>query len=133
MPAPTHDLGPFARLIGYQVTDWNQNRATVALEVDERHMNRSGVLHGGVIAILIDTACGHAGTYRPVPAEPRRALTLSLTTEFIGPVPLGARLVAQARRTGGGRRIYFATCEVHDQDGHLVASGSGTFRYRSGS
>ncbi len=132
MPAPSHDLGPFAALIGYRVSAWRKDMAEVTLEVEARHMNRTGLLHGGVLATLIDTACGHAGSYRPPPGEGRRALTLALTTEFVGPVAVGAHLTASGRRTGGGRRIYFAHCEVRDQDGRLVATGSGTFRYRSG-
>ena len=127
-PAPTH--GPFKDLIGYELTAWGQDTAAVALSV-ERHMNRSGVAHGGVVATLIDTACGFAGCYRAPPAAPRRALTLALHTQFIGPATAGARLVALAHRTGGGRQIFFSTCEVRDQDGRLVARGDGTFRYRS--
>lgn len=128
-PAPTH--GPFAELIGYELADWRADRATVTLAIDERHLNRSGILHGGVLATLIDTACGFAGCYRPPPQASRRALTLSLHTQFLGPVALGARLAAVAHKTGGGRQIFFASCEVRDETGRLVARGDGTFRYRS--
>ncbi len=48
-----------------------------------------------------------------------------------GPVPpAGTRLTASARRSGGGRKIFFSTCEVRDRDGRLVATGSATYRYR---
>ena len=131
MPDSLAEHGAFAELIGYRLTAWRTDQAEVVLEVEERHMNRSGILHGGVMATLIDTACGYAGCYRPAPPEDsRRASTLSLTTSFIGPVVAGAELVARARRTGGGRQIFFADCEVRDQDGHLVATGSGSFKYR---
>ena len=43
---------------------------------------------------------------------------------------IGYRLTAGARRSGGGRRIYFSTSEVRDRDGRLVATGSATYRYR---
>lgn len=129
--APLH--GKFADLIGYDLSDWRENGATVTLTIDERHLNRSGVLHGGVLATLIDTACGFAGCYRPPPSAGRRALTLSLHTQFLGAVDLGARLSAVAQRTGGGRQIFFSSCEVRDETGRLVARGDGTFRYRTGS
>ncbi|RMD62858.1 MAG: PaaI family thioesterase [Alphaproteobacteria bacterium] len=122
--------GPFATLVGYELTAWHTDEATVALSVTDRHINRSGVVHGGVIATLIDTACGFAGCYRPPPQEGRRAMTLALTTQFIAPAVAGMRITAHARRTGGGRQIFFASCEVRDQDGRLIASGEGTFRYR---
>ncbi len=38
---------------------------------------------------------------------------------------------ATATRSGGGRTIFFSSCEVRDAEGQLVATGSGTFKYRS--
>jgi len=122
--------GPFAEVIDYRLDDWAEDYAAVTLEVGERHMNRSGVIHGGVLTTLIDTACGSAGCYRPPPQPGRRAVTLALTAQFIGPVRIGAYLAATARRTGGGRQFFFAHCELHDRDGRLVATGDGTFKYR---
>ncbi len=57
-------------------------------------------------------------------------MTLLLTAQYIGPVPIGTRLTTSARRSGGGGRIFFSTCEVRDQDGRLVATGSAAYRYR---
>ncbi len=104
--------------------------AGTRLTASARHMNRSGRLHGGVLATVIDAACGFAGCYQAPPGQGRRAMTLALNTQYIGPVPVGTRLTASARRSGGGRRIFFSTCEVCDQDGRLVATGSATYRYR---
>jgi uncharacterized protein (TIGR00369 family) len=130
MSTPRYQHGNFADLIGYRLTAWRQDEAEISFEADARHMNRSGLLHGGVLATAIDAACGFAGCYEPPPGQGRRALTLSLSTQFIGPVPLGTRLTASARRSGGGRTIFFASCEVRDTEGRLVATGSGTFKYR---
>ena len=125
---PIH--GPFAGLVGYELGDWSEGRAIVTLQVAGHHMNRTGILHGGVMATLIDSACGLAGCYRAPPAPSRRAMTLSLHTQFLGPVLPGTRLTAEATQTGGGRQTFFTSCEVRDQDGRLVGRGDGTFRYR---
>ena len=130
MPTLPYEHGNFADLIGYRLTAWSEDAAEISFETDERHMNRSGLLHGGVLATVIDAACGFAGCYQATPDQRRRALTLSLTTQYLGPVAVGTRLTAQAWRSGGGRTIFFATCEVRDADGRLVATGSGTFKYR---
>jgi uncharacterized protein (TIGR00369 family) len=133
-PPPSQTLhGPFAKLIGYEMSEWDADHATIVLTVEEQHINRSGVLHGGVLATIIDTACGFAGCYQAPPLPCRRAMTLTLHTQFIGPAEVGARLSATARRTGGGRQIFFSSCEVRDQDRRLIARGDGTFRYRTGS
>ena len=125
--------GGFADLLGYELTDWQEDYAEITLEVQRKHLNRSGVVHGGVITTLIDTACGYAGNYCSVPGNVRRSLTLSLTTQFIAAAREGALLSAKGRRIGGGRSVFFADCELRDQDGVLIGKGEGTFKYRRGS
>ncbi len=130
MTTPLYEPGNFAELIGYRLTAWRQDAAEISFEAEARHMNRSGLLHGGVLATVIDAACGFAGCYQDPPGQGRRALTLSLTTQYIGRVPAGTRLTATATRSGGGRTIFFSNCEVRDTEGRLVATGNGTFKYR---
>ncbi len=131
MSTPLYQHGNFAETIGYRLTAWRQDEAEISFEADDRHMNRSGLLHGGVLATVIDAACGFAGCYQPPPDPGRRALTLSLTTQYLAAVAAGTRLTATATRTGGGRTIFFSNCEVRDAEGRLIATGSGTFKYRS--
>ena len=121
--------GGFADLLGYELAEWGEDHAVVTLKVDQRHMNRSGVMHGGVLSTLLDTALGYVGTYTPEGETPKRAFTLSLNCHFIGTVKKGATLTATARRNGGGRSIYFSVCEVTDDEGRLVGSGDGVFKY----
>jgi uncharacterized protein (TIGR00369 family) len=111
------------------LTTWRDDLAEVTLAVDQRHMNRSGVMHGGVLSTLIDSACGFSGCYAPEGEERRRAFTLSLTCNFIGTAQQGGRLIARARRSGGGKSLFFADCEVRDEAGRIIGSGQGTFKY----
>lgn len=126
-PQPGH--GGFADLVGYKLENWQDDLAEVSLTVAARHLNRSGVMHGGVLSTLIDTACGYCGCYAPPGAPPRRAFTLSLTCNFIGTAQAGQRLLARARRAGGGRTLFFADCQVSDRDGRVIGSGQGSFKY----
>lgn len=130
LPDPHIPPDGFAVLVGYRLVDWRPDAATVTLAFGRKHLNRSGVVHGGVLTTLIDAACGYAGCWAPPDAPLRRAFTLSLTTHFIA-TPRGSTLTCIARNRGGGARIYFAAAEVTDDEGRLVASGEGTFRYRS--
>lgn len=126
---PLRAHGGFADLVGYELTMWEEDVAEVALTLAERHLNRSGVMHGGVLTTLIDTACGYCGCYAPPGEPPRRAVTLSLTTNFIGAGRPGQRLTARAHRSGGGKSVFFADCTVMDEAGRVVGSGQGTFKY----
>jgi len=118
-PLRTH--GGFADLVGYTLESWEPDLAEVTLTVDARHVNRSGVMHGGMLTTLVDTACGYSGCHAPQGETPKRAFTLSLTTNFVGAAQLGQRLIARARCTGD--------CEVRDQDGRMIGTGQGTFKY----
>lgn len=126
---PLKASGGFADLLGYELTTWQEDLAEVTLTLDQRHMNRSGVMHGGVLSTLIDSACGLSGCYAPEGAPPRRAFTLSLTCNFIGTAQKGSRITARARRNGGGKSVFFADCEVLDDEGRVIGSGQGTFKY----
>lgn len=117
--------------IGHRLVQWEPALAVLELEIGRHHLNRGGVIHGGVLATLIDAVCGFAGCYSEDPAERRGAITLSLTVSFTGQVSEGT-VRAVGRRKAGGRRIYFATGEVFGPDGELIAMGEGSFRVRSG-
>ena len=122
---------PFQNHIGYRLVAWEADRAVVALTIAPAHLNRTGLLHGGIIATLLDTASGYSGTYCAVPGHVRTTLTLSLTTNFVASVREGA-VRAEGRRTGGGRSIFFTWAELRDDHGQLLATASGAFKYLPG-
>ncbi|MDD9877730.1 MAG: PaaI family thioesterase [Magnetovibrio sp.] len=127
---PTVEPGGFQNLLGYEITDWDVGQATIVLDVDERHGNRHGLAHGGVLMTILDAACTRAGAVDPETDEIRRAATVSMTTNFVAPVKPG-RVRAEAVTTGGGRRLFFAEAKAYDADGNLVATAAATCRYAS--
>ncbi|MBU2955037.1 PaaI family thioesterase [Marinobacter sp. F3R08] len=126
------DLPGFHSLLGYRQVSWAENEAVLELEIQPRHLNLGGVIHGGVLTSLLDIVLAQAGTYCPYPGRMRKAITLSLTTTFTGQCSGGTIRITGHKRAGG-RRIFNSTGEVHDQEGNLLAMAEGTFRIRSGS
>lgn len=122
----------FQDLLDYHLVEWSEDRAVLELTVLPKHCNRAGLIHGGVLATLIDTSCGFAATYCPHPGRVRRCVTLQLTTSFTGQVRHGL-IRAIGRKKAGGSRIVFCSSEILDANGKLIAMGEGTFRYRTGS
>ena len=121
---------PFQRHLGVEMLGWEAGRARLRLPLAPFLMNRHGIVHGGVIASLLDTAMGYSGCFTGDPERARMCLTLSMTINYIGQAG-GTELVAEARRSGGGRRIFYAEGEVRDDTGALLANASGVFRYKS--
>lgn len=125
----TSKLGsPLQELLGYRLVEWETDWAAIAYVIDPAHLNRVDRLHGGVLATLLDAACGFSGCYSSDPTRPLACVTLSLTVNYVASVTAG-RLVAEGRRTGGGRMIFFAEGAVRDESGRLIASSTGAFRY----
>lgn len=116
------------RLVGY-VLDVGQpdRRARCMLDIDERHLNRHGVLHGGIAATLLDNASGATASLTVDPAGRAPFLTISLNTQFLAPARRG-RLTAIAEVTGGGRSLLFIAARLEHEDGTLVATSSGVFK-----
>jgi uncharacterized protein (TIGR00369 family) len=136
-PLTTHETmtgkaSGFRALLGYRVAEWREGFAALELQLDQRHMNSLGIVHGGLYATLLDAACGHAATWCAVPGHTRVCVTVSLTTSFLGSVSAGhIRTVGRLERID--RRIAVCRAEVLDQDGRILAIGQGSFRYGSGS
>lgn len=117
-------------LLGYRLIEWEPDRAVVAYDIKPDHLNRTGRLHGGILATLLDTAGGFAGCFSADPEERRTCVTLSLTVNYVASMSAG-RVLTEARRTGGGHSIFFAEIQARDGEGRVLASGTGAFRYLS--
>jgi uncharacterized protein (TIGR00369 family) len=115
---------PFNSYIGTEVLFREKGEAEVVLTLKAHHLNRRGVAHGGVITSLLDSALG-AAVISSVP-EDWWVATTSLTTQFLDGVGEG-KLIASGRVVRRGARVAFATGEVRDGDGRLVATASGTW------
>ncbi len=121
---------PLQSLLGMSLTSWSEGFAVVEVPLAKKLRNRQGLPHGGVHATLLDSAMGYAGCYTGDANVQQMALTLSLTVNYVG-IAQGARLIATARMSGGGRKTYFCEAELRDDLGTLVATATGVFKLRS--
>jgi uncharacterized protein (TIGR00369 family) len=104
--------------------DW---RARIRLDVGPQHTNRHGVLHGGLIAALLDSACGYSGALHLDAEAMPEMLSVSFTVQYIAPAHPG-RVTAIGTVTGGGRRTLFIAGELHDGEGRLLATSTGVYK-----
>ena len=118
--------GPSAsRLLGMSFQTVENGFVEMVLPADERHGNPFGMLHGGIIATLLDSALGCA-VHSTLPAGVEYT-TIDLNVKFVRGLRAGeSELVADGRVVHGGRRTATAIGEVRDAAGRLVAHGSCT-------
>lgn len=122
----------FRSLVGYHTVKWERDFGEIALRLTPHHGNSIGITHGGVYMTLMDAAMGHAATWCAVPGNLRICVTVSMTTSFVQPAR-GTVIRAIGRLVGIHDRIATVWAEVLDEDGTLLASGQGSFRYSPGS
>lgn len=124
------DDSPFSRFIGIEDGVSEGGVGSVSLEIRPHHLQAAGRVHGGLIAVLVDTAFFRAVRSRLAPGQ--RTTTIELKINFLEPADSG-RLTATATVIGdGGGRLMVADVEVVSGDGRLVAQALGTFLVMGG-
>lgn len=114
----------FHRSMGIEVIDAVAGEVTLAVDVTSDQRNLQGLVHGGVLATLGDTAMGLAVRTAVEPGTGH--VTIELGVHFLRPGRPG-RLAAVGRAIRVGRRVAFAEADVLDADGVLLARASGTY------
>lgn len=94
--------------------------------VESRHCNMLDIAHGGLLSAFADIVITRM--VAECTEVPRRALTLSLTTDFIGAARRGAWVESQVCVSKHSGSIGFASCEVF-ADGVLVLHASAVMKY----
>lgn len=119
-------------LIGY-VLDVSQRDADGKayarcwLDIEPKHLNRHEALHGGLIASMLDNACGATASLTADESGKAPFMTVSFNTHFLEGVKSG-RVTAQGRVRRAGRSLVAIDGEMFADDGRLIATGSGVFK-----
>lgn len=116
------------QMVGYRTEVFPQEaEARVSLDLDRQHVNRNGVLHGGMVATLLDVACGNAASAFFDPDLHAPVVTVSLNLSFVASADAGL-IEAVAAVSGGGRSIAYVNGELRGKDGVLLATAAGVFK-----
>jgi len=116
-------------LFGFDVESVHDGRAIFRFDVRPKHKQIHGVVHGGILAALADTAAAIAA-YTVIPRG-REIATLELKINYLEPVP-GGRVKADARVLRAGRNFIVTECEIFNATGTLAAKALLTFPAASG-
>ena len=114
-------LGGYNSVIGLRFVEASPDRFVAELEIDERHLQPYGLVHGGVYAGMIESLCS-TGAALSVWNEGKNTVGLENTTAFLRAVRSGT-LRGTARPLTRGRRSHVWEAEIKDDRDRLVASG----------
>jgi uncharacterized protein (TIGR00369 family) len=121
---------PFFRLIGLEILHVEPGRSRSRLKYREDLTQPAGIMHGGVIATLIDSGIAHAllmtDRFQELRAEQGALVSVDLRVKFFRPVSVGT-VECEAKVLRLGRTIIHAEAVVLEGAGQEVARGDATY------
>jgi uncharacterized protein (TIGR00369 family) len=109
---------PFNKLLGVRIVRRHADGVTIECKLREELLNIAGVVHGGVLASMADTAMGiglhnHFGGRRPI-------TTTELKINYLRPVKHG-KAVARSHILRAGKNLCVGRVDLFDAERKLVA------------
>lgn len=117
--AALREIMPLLDTLGVRAERYTPEAVVLALDHAPRLCTAAGLLHGGVIMALADSA-GAACAYRNLPDGASGTSTIESKTNFLGAVRSGT-VTATARPLHTGRTTVVVETDVHDAGGKFVA------------
>ena len=114
-------LGGYNKAMGLRFVKATPNEFVAEIEIDDRHRQPYGLVHGGVYAGMIETVCS-TGAALNVFTEGKSTVGLENITSFLRAVRSGT-LRCTARPIVIGRRSHVWQAQVQDDRDRLVATG----------
>ncbi len=121
---------PFFNLIGLEILDmepgWSKTRVSYRNDLCQP----AGIMHGGIIASLIDTGIAHAllltDAFQEIAAEGGGIVSVDLRVKYFRPVSEGT-IICESKIPRMGRKIIHAESVVVNADGKEVARGDSIY------
>lgn len=109
----------YPRALGMEYTEVSTDRLVAEITVRQDMSNGSGTIHGGALMTFADTL-GAVATILNIPRD-KSTTTLESKTNFIGPAPVGTRLIGETTPLHRGRTTQIWETRITTAAGKLVA------------
>lgn len=119
------DSSPFEELLGLRVEWADAGRSLLTMPFTVKLANGGGVMHGGAMTTLADTAVAMAIKSLLPPGT--TFATTELTTQFIAPVLVGL-VTAHAEVRGPEGRVFYGKCELRGEHDEVYANFRSVFK-----
>ena len=116
--------GTFWGLLGCEVVQADGRTATICLDIVPSHLNLLGIVHGGVLMSLMDNAMGLVVM---LGETNEKTVTATMNTHFLAS-SRGGLLLCEAELLHRTGRTLTLEVRVKDEEGKLLAWGSGSYR-----
>lgn len=113
--------GPYLKLLSMKICELNVGYSKVEIDLDDKHLNPFGGVHGGVFSSIIDSAA-YLAAYCELD-ENTGYTSIDLTVNNLSMVSKG-KITAEGRTIKIGKSLCVTEATVKDATGRLLAQGS---------
>ena len=114
--------------LGIRVDSYDPDEFVVSLDVDKKHLQHAGIVHGGIYVLLSESAASVAGAMKTDINE-YNVFGMEINANHIRPVHSG-RISAIAKPIYIGKQTMVYGTEIRDEAGELVSVGRCTLAIR---
>jgi uncharacterized protein (TIGR00369 family) len=115
---------PYFELLSMKLRDVGLGFSVLEIDLDKKHLQPFGSVHGGVFASIIDAAAFWA-VYYGIEDQQAGVTTVDLKLNFLAPAA-GGKLIAKGRQIKVGKTLGYAEAEVFSAENRLLAHGTST-------
>lgn len=120
---------PYFKLLSMRILELEVGRSLLEIDLQEKHLQPFGIVHGGVFASIIDAASFWAA-YTEV-GDDAGMTTVDLKLNYLAPAETG-KLIARGRCIKLGKTLGLAEAKVTNERGKLLAQGTSTLMVIAG-
>jgi uncharacterized protein (TIGR00369 family) len=121
---------PYFELMSMKICDIGVGHSRFEIDLNKKHLQPFGLVHGGVFATIIDTATSWAIFYS-IEDQDAGMTSVDLKLNYLAPAASG-KLIAKGRQKKVGNTLGYATAEVTDEAGKILAHGTSTLMILQG-
>lgn len=114
---------PYFSLISMEIKDLEWRTSVLEVELEKKHLQPFGYVHGGVIASVMDAAAFWA--VFPQVKDGMGLTTVEIKVNYLSPVQKG-KLVAKGRCIKIGKTLALGEAYINSEEGNLLAHGTAT-------
>jgi uncharacterized protein (TIGR00369 family) len=114
---------PYFSLLSMEIKDLQWGTSLLEVQLEKKHLQPFGKVHGGVMASVVDAAAFWA--VFPQVENGKGLTTVEMKLNYLAPAQEG-KLIAQGRCIRLGKTLALGEAQVKDTEGVLVAHGTAT-------
>ncbi len=121
---------PYFSLISMKICDIGNGYSILEIDIENKHLQPFGFIHGGVFSSIIDAAAFWA-VYCSIEDQNAGMTTIDLKLNYLAPATSG-KLIVKGRQIKLGKTLGYAEAEVRNEQGKILSHGTSTLMVLAG-